>query len=116
MSKVLDIQTVLELIEKEIETLKQSTKNIIIMHHEELDILHKEIDELKEENKILTSKIREYNTPDSNDMANMNSYEKWLDGEGGKALADAYANIGYNAYNEDGDESEIEYEGLEIVK
>lgn len=115
MSKT-DLQTVLELREREIETLKQSTKNIIMMHHEELDILHKEIDELKEENKTLASKIREYNTPDSNDMTNLDNYGKWLTGEGGKALADAYANIGYDIYNEDGDELEIQYEGLKVVR
>lgn len=112
MSKVLDIQTILTLREKEVETLKQEMKNIIIMHHEELDILHKEIDDLKLEKELLEKDIKEYNTVNPNDMTNIYNYEKWLNGKGGETLANAYSSASYSDYEND----ETEYEPLQLVK
>ena len=122
-----DIQTILNLKCKEIETLKGSVEELtrenelMELHFEELRQLYlkekrsnysllKEIHDLKEENEILASEIREYNTVDPNDMTNLDNYDKWLNSSESDAL--------YNAYNEfNSDDEEIEeYPKLVIIK
>lgn len=121
-----DIQTILDLKCKEIETLKgiaeELTKEneLMELHFEELRQLYikeksstyrlmKEVNDLKEENELLASEIREYNTVDPNDMSNINNYEKWLDSSESDAL--------YNAYNElNSDDEVVEYPKLILIK
>ena len=104
---IADIQTILDLKCKEIETLKGNVEELtkenelMELHFEELRQLYlkeksdnyrlmEEIHALKEENEVLASEIREYNTVDPNDMTNMDNYDKWLDSEQADALEKAY--------------------------